>query len=65
MQERVEFESLDQFLEQASRVKIMYSRDGTHFFRDYEGMQNYYQGDLLMSESYLKQDRKYYIIKAK
>ena len=68
MQERIEFETFNQFLEQAARVKVMYSRDETHFFNSYEGMQNYYDsqniGDILLGELYLMGDRKYYVIKA-
>lgn len=63
MEERLEFKSFDQFLEQAERVKVMYSKDGHLFFDTYEELTNCYGGDILLPKRELLNTRKYYVIK--
>ncbi len=64
-EERIEFNSFNDFLDQSSRVQIMFSRDGKRFYDNYDEMQSHYGGDILLPHDMLKEDRKYYIIKAK
>lgn len=63
MEERIEFQFLNDFLEQANRVKKMYSQDGYLFFDDYQGLKDYYGGGILLPEGILKEYSTYYVIK--